>query len=217
MNGFGHVWAAAEIFRRTHLTGEEDRLPVDVFTVVELKLRLDVIPFDDLAAKYGIEAALQPDFAGIYVDAESYVLWECGPIWKQNRLRFSVAHELGHYVLHREIAAKMKFKCFEDFARHFNANNGPKYLLEQEANEFGGRLLVPVERLQAFYDVFARRFERSYRGGEIRTKCGRNLPNLSRPSSAYIRMPYLHASTVKGFGPVRSDSNLERQCQCRGN
>jgi hypothetical protein len=76
MNGFGHVWAAAEAFRCAYFAGEEDRLPVDVFTVVELKLRLDVIPFDDLAAKYGIEAALQPDFTGIYVDAESYVLWE---------------------------------------------------------------------------------------------------------------------------------------------
>lgn len=75
MNGFGHVWTAVETFRRTHLVGQEDRLPVDVFTAVELRLRLDVIPFDDLAAKYGIEAALLPDFTGLYVDAESYVLW----------------------------------------------------------------------------------------------------------------------------------------------
>lgn len=155
MNGFGHVWAAVEAFRRKHLSEQEDRLPVDVFTVVELRLRLDVIPFDDLTAKYGIEAALQPDFTGIYVDAESYILWERGPMWKQNRLRFSVAHELGHFVLHREVAAKVKFGSFEEFARHFNANDGPKYLLEQEANEFAGRLLAPIDRLQTFYDAFA--------------------------------------------------------------
>ncbi len=155
MSGFGHVWTAAESFRRSYLAGQEDRLPVDVFTVIELRLRLDVIPFDDLAAKYGIEAALLPDFTGLYVDAESYVFWERGPVWKQNRLRFSVAHELGHYVLHREVAARIKFRSFDEFARHFKANDGPKYMLKQEANEFAGRLLVPIERLQAFYDAFA--------------------------------------------------------------
>lgn len=155
MNGFGHVWTAVEDFRRTYLAGQEERLPVDVFTVVELRLRLDVIPFDDLSAKYGIDAALVPDFTGIYVDAESYVLWERGPIWKQNRLRFSVAHELGHFVLHRDAAAKVSFKSFEEFARHFNANDGPKYQLEQEANEFAGRLLVPIERLREQFDRFA--------------------------------------------------------------
>ena len=155
MNGFGHVWTAAETFRRTHLAGQEERLPVDVFTVAELRLRLDVIPFDDLVAKYGIEAALLPNFTSLYVDAESYVLWERGPVWKQNRLRFSVAHELGHYVLHRELAARIKFQSFAEFSRHFNANDGSKYQLEQEANEFAGRLLVPIERLQAFYDTFA--------------------------------------------------------------
>lgn len=155
MNGFGRVWTAVENFRRQFLAGQEERLPVDVFTLFELRLRLDVIPFDDLAAKYGIDAALMPDFTGLYVDAESYVLWERGPVWKQNRLRFSVAHELGHFILHRDGAAKIKFKSFDEFARHFNANDGPKYHLEQEANEFAGRLLVPIERLREHFDRFA--------------------------------------------------------------
>lgn len=128
---------------------------MDVFTLVELDLKLDVIPFDDLAAKYRVEAALTQDFSGMYVDAESYVFWERGPIWKQNRLRFTVAHEIGHYVLHREQTAKIKFVSFEQFAAYFKADDGPRYILEQEANEFAGRLLVPVERLRDHYDRFA--------------------------------------------------------------
>lgn len=155
MNGFDNVWTEVEHFRHQHLTGQEDLLPVDVFTLVELRLRLDVIPFNDLVAKYGIDAALKPDFTGLYVDAESYVLWERGPVWKQNRLRFSVAHELGHFVLHRDAAAKVKFRSFEEFARHFNVSDGPKYHLEQEANEFAGRLLVPIMRLREQFDQFA--------------------------------------------------------------
>lgn len=106
MNGRIQVWEAVEQFRATYLGPRGDQLPVDVFTLVELDLRLNVIPFDDLAAKYRVEAALTQDFSGMYVDAESYVYWGRGPVWKQNRLRFTVAHEIGHYVLHREQTAK---------------------------------------------------------------------------------------------------------------
>lgn len=156
MNGSDRVWEAAEAFRRQYLTRAGGALPVDVFSLVELQLRLDVIPFDDLQAKYRIDAALTQDFTGMYVDAESYVFWERGPVWKQNRLRFTVAHEIGHWVLHRDYAAKIKFGSFDHFARHFKGDDPARYWLEQEANEFAGRLLVPVERLRELFDQFAR-------------------------------------------------------------
>jgi len=155
MNGQGRVWEAAEAFRQQYLAKAGGRLPVDVFSVVELQLRLDVIPFDDLQARYRVDAALTHDLSGMYVDAESYVLWETGPIWKQNRLRFTVAHELGHWALHRDYAAKVKFDSFEQFARHFKGEDPARYWLEQEANEFAGRLLVPVDRLRELFDQFA--------------------------------------------------------------
>lgn len=156
MNGNDKIWAAAEGFRCQYLAKAGGMLPVDVFSVVELQLRLDVIPFDDLQSKYRIDAALIQDFSGMYVDAESYVFWERGPVWKQNRLRFTVAHEIGHWVLHRDYAAKVKFVSFEQFARHFKGHDPTRYWLEQEANEFAGRLLVPIERLQELFDQFAR-------------------------------------------------------------
>ena len=156
MNGQNKVWEAVEAFRRQHLAQAGGTLPVDVFSLVELQLRLDVIPFDDLLAKYRIDAALTQDFTGVYVDAESYVLWERGPVWKQNRLRFTVAHEIGHWVLHRDYAAKIKFSSFDHFARHFKGDDPARYWLEQEANEFAGKLLVPVERLRELFDQFAR-------------------------------------------------------------
>ncbi len=159
MNGKEFVWDQVEAFRQQHLAGDLAHLPVDVFTLVELRLKLDVIPFDDLFAKYDSDAAITADFTGIYVDAEAYVLWERGPVWKQNRLRFSVGHELGHYALHRDIAAKLSFKSFDDFARWTRTHSGQKNSLEQAANEFAGRLLVPVHRLEQLYDEFAQEFD----------------------------------------------------------
>lgn len=155
MNGKEQVWDQVETFRRQYLVGDLGLLPVDVFTLAEVELQLDIIPFDDLYEKYERDAALIQDFSGLYVDAEAYIIWEKGPRWKQRRLRFSVAHELGHFVLHREIAAGVQFKTFDDFARWTNGNQGQQYTIEQEANEFAGRLLVPPARLQAAFDQFA--------------------------------------------------------------
>lgn len=155
MNGKEAVWEQVEAFRRQYLVGPLAHLPVDVFTLAELEFKLDIIPFDDLYEKYEVDAALIQDFSGIYVDAEAYIIWEKGPRWKQRRLRFSVAHELGHYVLHRDIAAKLKFRTFADFALWTKGNHGQQYTLEQTANEFAGRLLVPVDRLKAAFETFS--------------------------------------------------------------
>ncbi len=68
----------------------EDRAPIDVFAFLKLELGLDPIPFDDLAAKCRVAAAIKADFTGIYLDAEQYNLMEQGPDGKLNRLRFTV-------------------------------------------------------------------------------------------------------------------------------
>jgi Zn-dependent peptidase ImmA (M78 family) len=146
MSGREEVWKRVEEFRQKHLAGSIDSLPVDVFTLTEIELQLNMIPFHDLFSKYGIDAALGQDFSGILVDAETYVMFEKGPIWKQNRLRFSVAHELGHYELHRELAEQQRFQNFEQFFRWIRTSEGQKGVLEKAANEFAGRLLVPRDR-----------------------------------------------------------------------
>jgi Zn-dependent peptidase ImmA (M78 family) len=150
-----HVWRKIEGLREQFEVLREDRTPIDVFAFLELDLGLDPIPFDDLTAKYRVEAAIKADFTGIYLDAEQYKLMEKGPDWKLNRLRFTVAHELAHYFLHRDLPQKENFASLPDFARWNESYGGRKYPVEQEANEFAGRLLVPKTRLNAAFDEFA--------------------------------------------------------------
>jgi len=202
--GWSQIWADVEQFRLEHLGSQCTALPVDVFTIVELKLRLDVIPFDDLAAKYQIDAALTQDFRGMYVDAESYIVWEKGPVWKQNRLRFTVAHELGHFVLHREQASKLKFSSFDQFAAHFKGSGGPRYTIEQEANEFAGRLLVPIERLRACYDEFAAKASTICQTGVSRMISAPSLPRAQDRDSASTHRASSLALTAKISGPPAS-------------
>lgn len=154
------VWRKIEDLRARYELLQEDRTPIDVFTFLEIDLGLDPIPFDSLTAKYRVEAAIKADFTGIYLDAEQYKLMERGPDWKLARLRFTVAHELAHFFLHRDLPQKEHFASLPDFARWSEDYGGRKYTVEQEANEFAGRLLVPVSRLRACFDEFAPEAER---------------------------------------------------------
>lgn len=58
----------------------------------------------------------------------------------RRRQRFTMAHELGHYMMHRN-----KLQSFTDeiFFRSENKND-----LEYKANEFASRLLMPEDRLR---------------------------------------------------------------------
>jgi len=183
MNGIDPIWERAEEFRDTYFSGAQASLPIDVFTVAELNLRLDIIPFDDLFAKYNMDAMLLQNFTGIYVDAEAYQYLENGPVWKQKRLRFTFAHELGHFVLHKAEATKHKFSNFTDFFRWLHEDSPARYRIEQEANEFAGRLLVPLSRLQADFDVF------SQQAGQISPQW-RNLPDLRHAFSERLSNKY---------------------------
>ena len=150
-----HVWTKIEELRGQYELLEEQRTPIDVFMFFEIDLGLDPIPFDDFTAKYRVEAAITADFSGLYLDAEQYSLMERGPEWKLNRLRFTIAHELAHFFLHRDLPQAENFSSLPNFARWTANYGGRKYTAEQEANEFAGRLLVPDTRLLSLFEDFA--------------------------------------------------------------
>jgi hypothetical protein len=79
---------------------------------------------------------------------------EQGPIWKLRRLRFSLAHELGHFFLHKNHHSYSS--PLKDFENWINSNSSDKYKIEYEANEFAGSLLVPTNRLKFFYEEYER-------------------------------------------------------------
>ena len=150
-----NVWDKVDELRLRYETLGEDKTPIDVFTFFEIDLGLDAIPFDDLDNKYRAEAAITADFKGLYIDAEQYSLLEHAPEWRLNRLRFTIAHELGHYFLHQDLPQAEDFQSIANCAKWTANYKGRKYTVEQEANEFAGRLLVPTNKLNTMFDDFS--------------------------------------------------------------
>jgi Zn-dependent peptidase ImmA (M78 family) len=87
----------------------------------------------------------------IFLDKQAYEDFEGGDHWEERRLRYSVAHEIGHFVLHRQEILASFFESIGDFkkwaGRREDCNSA-----EYQAHEFAGRLLVPLESLVRVYD-----------------------------------------------------------------
>ena len=72
--------------------------------------------------------------------------------WIEKRLRFSFAHELGHKILHGDLIKQNQFKSLEDLKQWIRSAENQRS--EYQANEFAGRLLVPIDLLKKEYDLY---------------------------------------------------------------
>jgi Zn-dependent peptidase ImmA (M78 family) len=91
-----------------------------------------------------MDAYLKTDLSGIVVDHDCYMQDKFA-----NRLRFSMAHELGHYFLHKEIYSNLSLVSPEDWKEFILNVPEPEYeAFECQANEFAGRFLAPYDKLK---------------------------------------------------------------------
>ena len=90
-----------------------------------------------------VDALLLGDLKTIAVDQNDFLNERA-----QNRLRFSVAHEIGHLILHSDIFSKIQYRSIAEWIDFFQKIPDEEYYwIEQHAYEFAGRLLVPREKL----------------------------------------------------------------------
>lgn len=107
------------------------------------KKEIDVI---ELASKQGIDliAVDTNDEYNAHIqyddDSQKFTIY-INANHPYNRVKFSVAHELGHYVLHPDLIRKHKI-----VARSRIDHLDPK--AEKEANNFAGELLMPQELVE---------------------------------------------------------------------
>ena len=105
-------------------------------------MSIDVVPYAGLKDRVQAEAMLSLDFSTIYVDNYSYM---SDKHW--NRLKFSLAHELGHFALHREFFERQNIVSEETWISFMEAIQLKYGFLENHANWFAGALLVPTKEL----------------------------------------------------------------------
>ncbi|MBN2212800.1 MAG: ImmA/IrrE family metallo-endopeptidase [Bacteroidales bacterium] len=142
----------AEDFRRKYVEPTE-LIPLPIHEIIEFKLGLDIIPIFGLKEQIDTEGFLQSNLTAISVDSKTYV-----DDRYKFRLNFTFAHEVGHLVLHSDQYKLMQIMSVKDYIQ-FQQNFDEESLewFEKQANEFAGRLLVPVNKLKEFIS-----FEETY-------------------------------------------------------
>jgi Zn-dependent peptidase ImmA (M78 family) len=129
-----------EVFREQYLSCQE--VPVDIETLIEIDLQLNVEPIDNLKQDFDIYALLLSDKKTIIIDKNLYMHDNT------TGLRFFLAHELGHLILHNDLWVIFKFDDPYKWIEFYKNVDATQYgYLEGHANEFAGRLLVPYQEL----------------------------------------------------------------------
>jgi hypothetical protein len=141
------IWQEADRLRAAHPAGHS--LPVKVLDLAEFDLGLELVPVDGLREQLDIDALLMGDLKSILVDKRAFMSSRL-----EYRLRFSVAHEIGHLILHRDIYGGLQHSTAREWFDFISAIPDVEYgWVEWQAYEFAGRLLVPPEPLRESFQT----------------------------------------------------------------
>ena len=139
---FAQCCDVAEEVRKQYWPSLE--VPVDIDHIIDIKLGLGVIPMDGLRNNLDIYGFLTSDRSAIYIDSEMMITPKFEAV-----LRFTMAHELGHYFLHKDFYETNRVTSVNQWKNLLSSIDGPNLAAyEDQADEFAGRLLVPVADLE---------------------------------------------------------------------
>ncbi len=159
---------SAQLFLEQHHPSGET--PVPIKAIVELDMGLEIRPIRALRSRFGIDGYLSTDLRTIVVD-ESLVTRYV------NRYRFTLAHEIGHLVLHSEQIHALAQTSPTEWKAAAQAIDPPSYSrMEFQAFEFAGCVLVPRQPLLELYQ----------QAGRLAEQHGIDLGELQDASLDYV-------------------------------
>jgi hypothetical protein len=117
-------------------------IPINIEHVIESNYRMDIVPLPNLQRVFDIEGFSTSDFSAINVDQFVYEQ-------RYYRYRFTLAHELGHKVLHQKYLSEFKFSSIAEWKNMVDQiNPSDRSKMEYQGYTFAGLVLVPQEFLK---------------------------------------------------------------------
>lgn len=121
-------------------------IPVSIENIIEFKLNIDIVPLPGLQDRIDVEGFISSDLKRIYVDQQ--VMEQYPP-----RYRFTLAHEIGHSILHKKLYQKAKFDNVSDWKHFISCIDPREYsFFELHAYNFAGLILVPTAELKKGFE-----------------------------------------------------------------
>jgi Zn-dependent peptidase ImmA (M78 family) len=144
---YDDIRATADAFLQEHWSSQA--LPVDIEKIVDARLKIDIISVDGLRQQIGVDGFLSRDGEAVYVDGQ---IADSGS--NRNRYRFTLAHEVGHLVLQRELYQAANFRTPAEWLKLQAALPERDYSrYEYQAYCFAGLVLVPAAPLEQMVEA----------------------------------------------------------------
>jgi Zn-dependent peptidase ImmA (M78 family) len=133
MNNLSYRGATSEFVNKVISNPLLSTLPIDI-EKVSTSIGLKVVDFP-----------FQEDISGVLVIDASGATIGYNPNESNVRKRFSIAHELGHFILHSKKNSSGMFMDKLLFRKNINANpySSVEEAIEREANYFAANILMP--------------------------------------------------------------------------
>lgn len=128
-------------------------IPIPIEEIVEFQMGLNIVPVPDMLNNFDVDGFTSSDLSNIYVDEFIYSN-------RPGRYRFTLAHEVGHIILHKEIYLKANFRNIKEWKDFINSIPEKDHgWLESHAYSFGGLVLVPREHLIKRTEFYVNRIQ----------------------------------------------------------
>ncbi len=142
-------------------------IPIPIEHIIEIVLELSIVPIKSLLHDEAIDAFLSHDLSTLYIDEDHYM-------GQTNRSRFTLAHEIGHIVLHKDFI-RQKVKTLEEWKdKILGAGTGTAYY-ETQANQFAGCLLMPKPQIINAYKESEQKARKKFKEQHMQFPESQNL------------------------------------------
>jgi Zn-dependent peptidase ImmA (M78 family) len=197
------AWYAADIPEAIDLDVVRQMLPTTPYGtgVREIKppMPIDISGFEGSLVRHPHDAA---EWGILYNGSAS-----------PERRRFTVAHELGHFILHRN--TQSRFNCDKESVY---SGHETMRLIEREADDFAGNLLMPGDRLREWISnqridlhvlgAIAKRFKVSFEALCIRfIKFTPQRAILVYWDNGYVKYEWRSSSAIKTRARIRRNAD----------
>lgn len=165
-------------------------LPVPIEEIAEQKLKLKINQRVNLKTDYDVDGFLTSDLMTIFLDLNMYLKYE-------NRTRFTIAHEIGHLILHKEVFQKLNINSVEKLNYISTELTDEEYgWLEYQAYSFASQVLVPTNSL---LNELEKRLGRIpvQEAPEVLATVIQDLPDIFQVSDAVVLRRLQKAGVVK--------------------
>lgn len=133
---YEELWNIADKCLKKH---NQTSAPIDIDKIIESE-GLNLHPVSYLKRNTGNSGALAGDLSIIYYDLHEE---ERHP----RRIRFTLAHEFAHFLLHHELVRGMNLTSQQSWKEHVKRLYKDSYDMEKEADRLAAFILIPSNLL----------------------------------------------------------------------